>query len=206
MYVLTYWFKRGRAEQIRLLLQELDQPYREVNVVQGSPEWRALQAEGPGKLAFGAVPMLEDGGFRLVQGPVIISYLARKHGLAPGELQLASRADSIAWGAEDMRRIYLELFGADGAERQAAFVGGPWKNRWLPAFEGLLAQNDDRGVFVGGGLTHADVAVWDAIDAILTWVAGATLDGHPRLARFYDALRARPRIAAYLASDRRPKG
>jgi len=202
-YRLTYWAKRGRAEQVRLLLNELDQPYEDVHVERG-PAFLALRDEGA--LPFGAVPVLADGDFRLAQGPVILSYLARKHGIAPTDLQAAAKADSIAWGAEDLRTRYFGLFGERAPEKQAEFVAGAWRDRWLPCLSRLLEQNGDRPSFVGGALTHADVAVWDALDAILQWVAGASLAGAPRLAAFYDALKARPRIAAYLSSARRPQG
>ena len=70
-YRLFYWALRGRGEQIRLLLNELGQDYEDVQVTpQG--DFAKLKAEGAGTLAFGSVPMLEDGDFRLVQGPVIM--------------------------------------------------------------------------------------------------------------------------------------
>ena len=55
-------------------------------------------------------------------------------------------------------------------------------------------------------MTHADLAMWDALDGIISWVAGANFDGFPGVQAFFDAIKARPNIAAYLASDRRPKG
>jgi len=204
MLKLTYWARRGRAEQIRLLLRAMDVPYEEVHVAGAS--FKALQAEGPASLTFGSVPMIEDEGLRLCQGPVILGYLARKHGFAPESLVDAARADEIALGAEDLRIRYFTLFGEGAAEKQAAFVSGPWKSRWLPAFEGLLELADSDAHFVGGALTHADAAVWDALDAITTWIEGADLTDAPRLARFFDAFRARPLVAGYLSSDQRPKG
>ena len=52
-------------------------------------------------------------------------------------------------------------------------------------------------------MTHADIAIWDALNGMLDWVEGASLEEAPKLARFYDGIKQRPRIAAYLASDRR---
>jgi glutathione S-transferase len=109
-------------------------------------------------------------------------------------------------GAEDLRSIYLGFWGPGDAARRAAFVAGPWRERWRPAFEGLLELGGDTGHFVGGRITHADIAVYDALDAVLQWVEGATLDGCPRLQAFMAAIAARPRIAAYLASERRASG
>jgi glutathione S-transferase len=203
-YRLHYWALRGRGEQIRLLLNELRQDYEDVYVVK-ERDFPTLRAQGPGTLYFGSVPMLEDGDFKLVQGPVIMSYLGRKHGIMPTELRPAARVDAMVLGAEDMRMAYFRLLGDDerAAERRRAFVRGEWRDRWLPAWNGLLELNGDDGYLVGPSLTPADVAVWDALDAILTWVDGASLDGFRRVHDFYEMMAARPAVAAYLASDRR---
>jgi glutathione S-transferase len=111
----------------------------------------------------------------------------------------------MALGAEDLRMRYFKLFGEGADEKQAEFVDGIWKQRWLPNLEALLELNGDTGFLVGKTLTHGDIAVWDTLDATLTYVKGATLDGFSRLQRFYTAIRERPPLAAYLASDRRIK-
>jgi glutathione S-transferase len=200
-YRLTYWNKRGRGEQLRLLLNELDAPYEDVHVA--GQVFLDLKQQGPSKLMFGSIPMLEDGDFRVCQGPVILRYLADKHGIGPTDPQQAAVADAIAWGAEDLRMRYFTLFGPRGEKAQREFIAGDWKSRWLFSLDGLLELNGDTGHFVGSSLTHADIAVWDAVNAVLDWVEGASLDGAPRLQRFYDGVKQRPRIAAYLASDRR---
>lgn len=202
-YRLTYWSKRGRGEQVRLMLNLLGQDYVDVPVTQG-PEFEVLQAEGPATLYFGSVPLLEDGDFKLVQGPVILGYLARKHGILAKDPQTEARTDAIALGAEDLRMDYFR--GLRSADRQEAFVTGKFNQRWLPNLEGLLTLNDDPRYFVGDRYTHADVAMWDALDAIVTWVAGATLDACPAVAAFYARFAKEPTIAAYLQSDRRIPG
>jgi len=202
-YRLTYWRKRGRGEQIRLLLNLLAENYEDVYVEQG-PTLDALQARGPSILPFGSVPLLEDGDFTLVQGPVILGYLARKHGLGADDLRLRARADAIALGAEDLRMDYFRLLGRP-AEKQQAFLTGKFRRRWLPRLEGLLVLNDSH-CFIGDGFTHADVAVWDALDAIVTWIPGAELSAFSRVTAFYTRFADEPRIAAYLQSDRRIPG
>ena len=155
-YRLTYWRKRGRGEQIRLMLNLLGQDYVDVPVTQG-PEFDSLQAKGPGTLYFGSIPLLEDGDFKLVQAPVILGYLARKHGLLAKDPRVEARADAIALGAEDLRIDYFRVIGARAAERQEAFLTGKFSQRWLPNLEGLLVATDDSRYFVGRGYTHADV-------------------------------------------------
>lgn len=200
-YRLHYFPIRGRGEQIRLLLHALSLPFEDVAVRRD--QFVELKKAGPGMLAFGSLPLLEDGDFRLVQGPVILGYLARKHGAAPTDPKLAARADAIALGAEDLRSKYFGTLSGDNAdEKKAAFRDGDWHSRWLPSLEGLLELNGDTGFFVGDSLTHADIAVWDALDAVLGSIPGATLDGFPRLVRFREQIAKRPAILAYLAQRR----
>ncbi len=204
MVRLIYWNKRGRAEQVRLLLHELGVEYEDAFITRR--ELAETNDRDPGHFTFGSVPMLEDGAFRLSQGPAILGYLARQHGRVPGGLEVGARADSIVLGAEDLRILYFELFGPEGPSLQKAFVEGPLKRRWLPAFERLLRENGGGDWFSGNTLNHADIAVWDVLDSLLTWVEGASLDGYPRLRDFFDGVRVRPGIAAYLGSPRRPTG
>jgi glutathione S-transferase len=202
-YKLWYFPIRGRAEQIRLMFHALDVPFEDVKV--NRDMFMELKQQGARMLSFGSLPLLEDGDFRLVQGPVILGYVARKHGAAPTDLQLSARADSIAWGAEDLRVKYFQQFGEGAEEKQASFVSGELTSRWLPSFEGLLEQSGDSGYFVGDSLSHADIAVWDVLDALQSYIKGASLDAYPRLQALYDRVRARPSLAAYLDSPSRPK-
>lgn len=205
-YRLFYFPIRGRGEQIRLMLHALQQPFEDVQVRRD--RLVEMKQEGPGTLAFGSMPLLIDGEgegeFRLVQGPVILGYLARKHGLVDTtDLRQAARADAITLGAEDLRSKYFGVLSGDNAdEKKAAFREGDWRSRWLPSLEGLLGLNGDSGFFVGRALTQADIAVWDALDAVLVNVPGATLEGHPRLSRFREQIAALPQVAAYLAQRR----
>lgn len=203
MVRLTYWNKRGRGEQVRLLLNELEEPYEDVHVAKGD-EFRALQDRGPSVLPFGSIPLLEDGDFRLVQGPVILGYLARKHDMLPDDLKTQARADAIALGAEDLRMQYFQLFGPEAEAKQRSFLEGRWSQRWLPRLDELL-ETEGSGFFVGKRISHGDIAMWDALDAMTTWVEGATLEEHAHLKKFYEHIKARPPIAKYLASDRRPQ-
>lgn len=197
-YRLWYFAIRGRGEQIRLMLHALGQAYEDVAIKRD--RFLELKQEGPKTLSFGSLPLLEDGDFRLVQGVAILSYLARKHGAAPTDLQAAARADAIALGAEDLRSKAFGLFGEGADEKQAAFVAGDWQSRWLPSLEGLLKLNGDSGFFVGNTLTHADIAVWDALDFVLSKIKGATLESHPTLTAFRDRIAQLPALASYLQS------
>ena len=201
-YRLFYWALRGRGEQIRLLLNELEQDYEDIYISKDN-EFVKMRREGPGTLSFGSVPMLQDGDFKLVQGPAIMNYLGRKHGIMPSDPKAAARTEAMVLGAEDMRMAYFRLLGERAKEKQPKFVNGDWKDRWLSAWSGLLELNGDTGYLVGNSLTQADIAVWDALDAIVTWIEGAKFGDFGQVEKFYDSIRARPAIFEYLASDRR---
>jgi len=197
-YKLHYFSIRGRGEQVRLFLHALALPLEDVIV--NREEFLRLKKQGAATLPFGSLPMLEDGDFRLCQGPVILSYLARRHDVAPTDVRLSAKADAIAWGAEDLRMRYFKLFGSDKEKTRTEFVSGEWQSRWLPNLNELLEVNGDAGHFVGERLTHADIAVWDVVNAIVDNIQEASLDGHAALAAFYESVRERPDVAAYLAS------
>ena len=200
-YILHYFKFRGRGEQVRLMLQALQQTYEDTRMSKAG--FGELRTQKPGFFPFGSMPVLQHGELMLAQGPVIMGYLARSHGHCPEDLAAAALADSIALGAEDMRSKYFGLFGEDKAAKHKKFVEGALAKRWLPAFEGLLERSGS-GFFVGDSWTHADIAVWDALDAVTTWVEGADLDGYPRLQANRQAIGELPGLAGYLA--KRPEG
>ncbi len=197
-YKLHYFSIRGRGEQVRLFLHALALPFEDVIV--NREQFLRLKKQGAAMLPFGSLPLLEDGDFRLCQGPVILSYLAHRHDVAPTDVRLSAKADAIAWGAEDLRMRYFKLFGNDKDKMRADFVNGDWQSRWLPNLNELLQINGGTSHFVGERLTHADIAVWDVVNAILENIQEASLDDHAAVASFYASVRERPEVAAYIAS------
>ncbi len=200
-YKFYYWPMRGRGEQIRLLLHELGQKFEDIHI-KPDGEFQTLKKQGANTLYFKSVPMLQDGDFKLVQGPVIMNCLGRKHGLMSNDLQLAAKTEAIVLGAEDMRMAYFRAFGdsEEAIVKQKLFVKEQWKARWLPSWNELLELNGDTGFFIGNQLTQADLAVWDAMDAIVDRIEGAGFDDYDRLVKFYESISCRPGITGYLNS------
>jgi hypothetical protein len=113
-------------------------------------------------------------------------------------LRSAARCDALTLGAEDLRVRYFRAFGGDDAAK-AEFVRDEWTARWLPRLEAVLPRNRSEQHVLGHALSVADVALWDVVDAVTTFIPGATLAGRDRLQAFARAFAARPPIAAYLA-------
>ena len=118
------------------------------------------------------------------------------------DLQVAAKTEAIVLGAEDMRMAFFRAFGDSerAIENQRLFVKEQWKPRWLPSWNELLELNGDTGFFIGNQLTQADIAVWDALDAVVQWIEGAGFDDYERLVRFYESISSRPSITDYLSS------
>lgn len=210
---LLYFPARGRAEIIRLLLAEAGVEYREHPVGKGTPphqgratDLAALLADGT--LPFGAVPVWEEpGGFRLAQSQAIAAHLARTHGLAGKGPVEAARCDEW-WGAiDDVRAELRKLYTTPAGQRAAlrAELRTAILPRWLGHLDRLLRTNGGgAGFAVGEGVTVADLALYYLLEMLRDNGFGEAVDRYPALAAFAARIAARPRIAAYLSSPRRP--
>ena len=177
--------------------------------------------------------MEEEDGFRLNQSQAIIRYLARKTALYGANPREASMCDMIADGAEDVRNRINNAFwnplNPSAKDDQAAYVAETLP-RWLSYFDRILRKNNNNSnsatppasssssqaaaaaaaasacndglFFVGDRLTYVDFVVFDLLDYNLD-VDPSCLDSFPLLSVFHSRIAARPRIAAYLRSDRR---
>ena len=195
---LTYFDVRGRAEVIRLLLEESGTVYTEHRV--SLAEWPTLKPT----LAFGQLPLYEEEGLVLNQSQAIYRHLARVFNLYGDNEQERTRCD-----------IVQETF----VEAQLNIGGFFWNPEFvklrdnyeaveLPALLARLQKLFDlntanSGYWVGRRLSFVDFMAWHTLDYVRA-LSQKTLDEYPKLARFREFISARPRIAAYLASSRRP--
>ncbi len=210
---LLYFAGRGRAEVIRLVLAEAGVEWDEHHVGKGTPpangrptDLAALEAAGV--LPFGAVPFWEEpGGFRLAQSMAIANHLARRHGLRGKSAEEEARCDELLGAIDDVRLELRKLQLAAPSERAEVRAQLVEKilPRWLDRLERLLAPRlQATGFAVGASLTVADLALWYLLEMIRDNGLGAPLDRCPALSAFFGRIAARPRLAAYLASPRRP--
>jgi glutathione S-transferase len=210
---LIYFAGRGRAELIRLVLAEAGVDYQEHVVGKGTPpangrptDFAALKATGD--LPFEALPVWEEpGGFRLAQSLAIACHIARAHGLVGRTPVEVARCDEWLGAVDDVRAQLRRLATAPAEERAAlrTELRTSTLPRWLGYLDRKLRTNDEgRGFAVGAGVTIADLALWYLLELIRDNHFGEALERYPALVAYAQRIASRPRIAAWIASPRRP--
>lgn len=221
-YQLYYWPNiPGRGEFVRLVLEEAGVPYVDVGR-QTKEEGGGIEAvvafyagKNPGHPVF-APPVLKHGELILAQTAAICHFLGRRHGLAPGgesgelhalELQLTI-ADLVDEAHDTHHPLSAALYYEDqkpAAKRRAAHFVKERLPRFLGYFERVLRKSGGNWL-IEAGLSHADLSLFQALEGLAyafpRAFAGAS-KATPRVLALRERVRARPRIAAYLASDRR---
>lgn len=210
---LVYFAVRGRAEVIRLVLAEAAVDYHEHPIGKGTPpadgrptDFQALKESGT--LPFDAAPVWEEpDGFRLAQSAAIANYLARSHGLYPKADRDAARCDQALGACDDVRLELRKLATAAPADRAALReeLAAKTLPRWFGYLDRMLKANRAGTSFiVGDAVSVADLALWYLLELIRDNGFGEVLAKAPALVAFADRIGRRPRIAAYVASARRP--
>jgi glutathione S-transferase len=196
---LTYFDVRGRGEVIRLILEATATPYRERRI--GVQQWAAVKPTMP----FGQVPLYEEGDLQIPQSHAIYRYLARKHGLyGQGEREHV-RCDIVEEAFVDAQNTLGTLFwNARFQELRAEFERTTLVDL-LTRLERLFILNESgRGYWVGSTLSYVDFCAWHFLDYVRPF-SQPTLERFEVLFAFKQRIEALPRIAAYLASERRPR-
>ena len=196
---LTYFDVRGRAEVIRLILEETATPYDEKRVQVA--EWPTLKPTMP----FGQLPLYAEGDVQIPQSQAIYRYLARKHKLNGANDAEHIRVDVICEAATDAIFSIMMLFWSPEFGKKRDDYERTTLPDLLTKLEKQLVQNDGGdGYWVGANITLADFMMWHALDCIRAFSL-PTLQRFRKLDEFRLRFAARPRIAAYLQSARRAK-
>ena len=216
-YELYYWPGiQGRGEYVRLALEEAGAEYADVARSERgmSAMMRMMQAQS-GTPPF-APPFLKAGKLVIGQTANILFYLGPRHGLAPkaeaGRLwvhQLQLTVTDLVTEVHDTHHplgssLYYEDQRAAAKKRTGEF----WKERvpkYLGYFEGLL-KGSGGAWLTGRRLTHVDLSLFQIVAGLRYAFPGrmkAFERRIPGLVGLHDRVAARPRIKAYLASDRR---
>jgi glutathione S-transferase len=218
LYELYYWPTiQGRGEFVRLALEEAGTDY--VDVARGPEGVSAMMRmmESVEHPPF-APPFLKDGDFVIGQTAAILLYLGARHGLAPKDpagglwthqVQLTI-SDFVAEAHDTHHPIAVSLYyedQKDEAQRRAQEFRQNRIPKFLGWFENVLARNPSGGPhLVGNAITYADLSLFQVVEglsyAFPTTTKRALRDA-PRVAALHKAVAERPRIKAYLRSERR---
>lgn len=196
--VISYFRIRSRAEPIRLILEEAGVPY--VDHYVDFKEWQDLKP----KMPFKVLPSYREGDLLLVESRAIYRYLARKHHLYGRDDMEAVQCDILDEAIRDAEQALGNLFW----DKDFAAKGPGFKQNELPAtlnnFEQYLANTARDGAYCAGSLlTFVDFVLWNYLDMVRAF-ANDTLQQFPTLCQIKTAVETRPRIHAYLHSERRP--
>ncbi len=222
-YELYYWPGiQGRAEFIRLALEEAGADYRDIGTTApsrggGVPAiLKMLAARGISRPPF-AVPVLKTGRQLIAQTPNILFFLG-------GPLQLAPKDEAGRIWTHQLQLtimdLYQEIFSThhplgDGYayEEQRAAARRRTKDflavrlpKFMDYFERVLHVNHRRRWMVGARLTYADLSMAQMIAGLKYGFPKAmarALRRRRRLGALHDAVFERPRIVRYVASGRR---
>ncbi len=224
-YELYYWPGiQGRGEFVRLLLEEAGAEYVDVarraeSEGGGVPAlMRFLEGNGRGLRPF-APPFLVHGELVLAQTANILAYLAPRHGLVAEDAATRAEtlqmeltiADFVAEVHDVHHPVAASLYYEDQKPEAARRAGHFVRERipkFLGYFESVLAKNP-RGAgrfLVGSALSYADLSMFQVIAGLkyaFPNAFGRIAPELPALVALGEAVAARPRIRAYLASERR---
>jgi glutathione S-transferase len=217
VYELFYWPTiQGRGEFVRLALEEAGAQYVDVAREPGGMARMIAAMDGPDHPPF-APPFLKAGDLLIGQAANILMYLGQKHGLAPADeksglwvnqLQLTI-ADLVTEAHDSHHPIASSLYFEDQrpeAKRRAADFIETRIPKFFDYFEGILGRPEPKDYLLGDQLTYADLSLFQLIEG-LRYAFPETLAridaGYPLLGALHDRVAARPRIKAYLASERR---
>jgi glutathione S-transferase len=218
-YELYYWPGiQGRGEFIRLALEEAGADYVDV-ARRGKAGMRAMMKPIDAKRIAHppfAPPFLKTGKLVVAQTANILFYLGPRLGLAPRDEagrfwahQLQLTISDLVVEIHDTHHpisswLYFEEQRPEARRRTKDF----WRHRvpkFLGYFERVLRENGGR-FLVGRRLSYVDLSLFQI-------VAGLRYAFPKRMKRFerkvpglialHDRVAVRPRIKAYLASDRR---
>ena len=216
-YELYYWPTiQGRGEFIRLAFEEASAAYIDVARKRGTSSMiKLMNGKGIARPPY-APPFIKDGRHIVAQTANILLYLGARLRLAPtdeaGRLwlhQLQLTISDLVVEIHDTHHpvttyLYYEEQRPAAKRRTADF----WRYRipkMLGYFERLLAKS--RGPYLlGRRLCYVDLSLFQIVEG-LRYAFPRRMRRFekkvPRIVALRDRVAARPRIAAYLASERR---
>ncbi len=224
-YELFYWpGLQGRGEFIRLAFEDAGVPYDDVG---RRPDSRSggvaaierLLAEPRRHLAPFGPPFLRHGDVVIAQTAAILQYVAPRLGVVPKDEESRLRAHQIQLTIADLvaevHQTHHPISGSlyyEDQKEEAGRCASAFIEERIPKFLRYFDRAFDsnragRGRFlVGSNCSYVDLSLFQVIAGLRYAFPNAMRLRErrlPRLGELHDAVAARPRIAAYLASSRR---
>lgn len=217
-YELYYWSGiQGRGEFVRLALEDAGADYLDVGRGKRGDDAvaRGLQGSLGGLRPF-APPYLRHGKIVVAQTANVLAYLAPRLGLvptsAPARLAAHQHQLTIADFIVEVHdthhpegpTYYFEDQRPSARRRAAAFLDDRLP-RFMGYFEAVLEANGGKH-FVGRGVSTVDLSMFQIVCGLRYAFPrrfGRYQKKIPGIVALSDRVAARPRLAAYLASQRR---
>jgi glutathione S-transferase len=220
-YELYYWPTiQGRGEFVRLALEESGASYvdvaRQPNKNGGVPAMMTFLDGAQVKHPPFAPPFLKSGKLIIGQTANILLFLGVRHKLAPvneagrlwtHQLQLTV-ADFVVEIHDTHHPISARLYFED-QRKEAKLRATDFLKYRVPKFLGYFERVVEQAGgphLLGRRLTYADLSMFQIVDG-LRYAFPRTMrrleKKAPRCVELYQRVAERPRIAAYLASERR---
>lgn len=221
LYELYYWPGiQGRGEFVRLALEDAGAPY--VDVARQTPGMARMQkllaGKGGGFRPF-APPFLVVGDLIISHTAAILQFLGPRLGLVPDDepsrlsahqLELTI-TDLVAEVHDTHHPIAVDLYYEDQkreARRRTAAFRRHRLPKFLSYFEKMLARQEKAhgGFLMGKSVSYVDLSLFQTVAGLAYAFPRAMARLAPKIPRVvavHQGVQNRPRIAAYLASDRR---
>lgn len=217
-YELFYWPDiQGRGEFIRLALEEGGADYVDVARRKGGEgKMLAIMQKTRLKQVPFAPPFLKAGKLLIAQTTNILLFVGRRHNLVPAseaamlwthQLELTI-ADFLVEIHDTHHPIGSGLYYEDQTKEAKRRAQDFLKNRvpkFFDYFETVL-ERGRTGFLVGARLTTPDLSLFQIVEGLSYAFPRATRRferKYPRILALHERVGRRPRIAAYLKSDRR---
>ena len=221
-YELYYWPSiQGRGEFVRLALEDAGADYIDVARSNGAGRGvkallRLMEADDVQRPSF-APPFLKDGEVLVGQTAAILFYLGQRLDLSPNDesgrlwthqIQLTI-SDFVAEVHDTHHPVGSGLYYQDQKEeaaRRAKDFRDQRAPKFLAWFELVLSRNKGGNRLCGDRVTYADLSLFQIVEGLryaFPHASERALKAAPRVVSLHRMISERPRIKAYLASDRR---
>ena len=220
-YELFYWPGiQGRGEFVRLAFEDAGVPYVDVGRGRGGVAAieRIRERPGPWLTPLGP-PFLRHGDVLVAQTAAILQYLGPRLRLVPRDEESRRRAHQLQLTIADLvaevhqthHPVAVSLYYED-QRREARRCAEAFLRERVPMYldylDRALDSNPPGGGrwLVGDRCGYVDLSAFQVVAGLRYAFPNAMRREEarvPRLAALHDAVAARPRLAGYLASDRR---